>query len=441
MRAAHPDGARQCIELFSGCGGLALGIARAGFEHRLLVEWNAHACATLNANATNGNGVAATTAHAADRAAHADRQDGASAIDARWLVARGDVRAIDWTAARDSLSGVASAASLAGGASLTDPGLADLDLIAGGPPCQPFSSAGLGRAHDDPRDMWPEAIRSVRELAPRAFLFENVQGFLRPRFAPYLSWIIESLRRPLCARRPGETHAEHLARLARSRSALRYDVGVFAVNAADFGAAQQRRRVVVAGIRREPGAPERLLAAPTPTHSREALLWDQWIAGDYWRRHAIRAPKTGPADARDAAWVAAQRIRGIEPQLRPAVIPWRTTRDAIAGLGEPNGQNQHVFQAGAKVYANHTGSALDLPAKALKAGAHGVPGGENMLIGDDGTPRYFSVREAARLQGFHDAWQFEGPRSEGMRQLGNAVPVQLSEALGRWIAGALEQRA
>lgn len=403
------------VELFSGCGGLALGIARAGFDHRLLVEWNEHACGTLAIN---------TPDSLADTSRRATR--GHARESTHWPLRGGDVRAIEWRAIRTS-------GSL--GVDLVD-ATAELDLLAGGPPCQPFSSAGSKRGHDDPRDMWPEAIRAVRELTPRAFLFENVPGLLSPRCAPYLRWIVASLRHPQCTRQSNEAHDAHLERLDRSRSALRYIVGVFLVNAADFGAAQQRRRVVVAGLRREPGAPEQALTAPVPTHSRDALLWEQWISGEYWQRHGLCAPKCGPEDPRDAAWVDALRAS----DKRPSALPWITTRDALAGLGEPDGDNQHDAQAGAKVYRNHTGSALDLPAKVLKAGDHGVPGGENMLIRDDGTPRYFSVREAARLQGFPDSWRFNGRRGECMRQLGNAVPVPLAHALGDWIHEALSER-
>ena len=81
---------------------------------------------------------------------------------------------------------------------------------------------------------------------------------------------------------------------------------------------------------------------------------------------------------------------------------------------------------GTSAYPGHTGSALDEPAKTLKAGDHGVPGGENMLLRPDGSVRYFTVRESARLQTFPDNFLFHGSWSETMRQLGNAVPVRLA---------------
>ena len=72
---------------------------------------------------------------------------------------------------------------------------------------------------------------------------------------------------------------------------------------------------------------------------------------------------------------------------------------------------------------------MDEPAKTLKAGDHGVPGGENMLAHPDGRVRYFTVRESARLQSFPDEYVFRGSWTESMRQLGNAVPVKLGQAV------------
>jgi DNA (cytosine-5)-methyltransferase 1 len=106
-------------------------------------------------------------------------------------------------------------------------------------------------------------------------------------------------------------------------------------------------------------------------------------------------------------------------------------------LGQPNGRDNHVLQPGARIYPGHTGSLLDRPAKALKAGDHGVPGGENMIVEDNGKVRYFSVREAARLVGLPDDYLFPGSWSESMRQLGNAVPVQLAESAGNWLRNTI----
>ena len=144
-------------------------------------------------------------------------------------------------------------------------------------------------------------------------------------------------------------------------------------------------------------------------------------------------PTNGHDKNADRNIVARMRASG----KRPAGAPWRTVRDALFGLGEPNGRSNHFFQDGAKVYPGHTGSPLDEPAKALKAGDHGVPGGENMMIREDGSVRYFTIREAARLQGLPDDWAFTSSWTESMRQVGNAVPVELAHALGSWMARTL----
>jgi DNA (cytosine-5)-methyltransferase 1 len=85
-----------------------------------------------------------------------------------------------------------------------------------------------------------------------------------------------------------------------------------------------------------------------------------------------------------------------------------------------------------------------LPAKTLKAGGHGVPGGENMMVRPDGSVRYFSVRESARLQAFPDTYELHGSWGEAMRQLGNAVPVTLAQQMAASVASQLliaDQRA
>ena len=111
---------------------------------------------------------------------------------ANWPIHQEDVRGVDWTQ------------------------YAGIDLVAGGPPCQPFSIGGRHRGHEDRRDMWPEAVRAVREIEPRGFIFENVRGLARVAFADYLCWVVAALAHPYIARRDSESREEHLARLEQA---------------------------------------------------------------------------------------------------------------------------------------------------------------------------------------------------------------------------------
>lgn len=303
-----------------------------------------------------------------------------------------------------------------------------IDLITGGPPCQPFSLGGKHKGYDDHRDMWPEAVRAVREARPKAFIFENVKGLTRQAFATYLGYVLLQLQHPSIAKAEGEDWRDHLDRLQRHHThggKIEYRVVHELVDAADYGVPQRRHRVVFVGFREDMEAG---WCFPRATHSQDALLWEQCRTSTYWQRHEVAKRSIFVSDR------AATRARSLVE--KPAELPWGTVRDALAGLPDPERQPKaaaewlnHKFQPGARSYPGHTGSPIDEPAKALKAGVHGVPGGENMLRRPDGSIRYFTVREAARLQVFPDTWRFHGSWSESMRQLGNAVPTTLGEVM------------
>lgn len=91
----------------------------------------------------------------------------------------------------------------------------------------------------------------------------------------------------------------------------------------------------------------------------------------------------------------------------------------------------HWKVPGARRYAGHAGSVLDLPSKTIKAGVHGVPGGENTFVDDSGKLRYYTLREMARIQTFPDEHFFCGARIHVTRQIGNAVPCDLAAAMAR----------
>ena len=331
----------QTLELFAGCGGLAKGLELAGFSHAGLVELNRLACESLRMNF------------------------------APELVHETDVRKFDFCK------------------------YAFVDVISGGPPCQPFSLGGLAKAHDDERDMFPQAARAVAEIKPKAFLFENVKGLLREKFAPYFNYIIMRLTYPECVQAQGETWREHSERLRRvvaagKYSGVQYNVSYKLLNAVDYGVPQVRERVFIVGLRDD--------------------LQVQWN----W-------PK---------------------PPCKEKLLHV-TIADALKGLPDPqNADNtiaDHVFVDGARTYPGHTGSDVSKPSKTIKAGAHGVPGGENMLRFKNGDVRYMTVHEAKLIQSFPDDFKIAGGWGEAMRQIGNAVPVRMAEVVGKHLRELLER--
>ena len=384
----------RAVELFAGAGGLGIGVSRAGFVPAAVIERNRYCCDTIREN-----------------------QDRNLRPLAHWPLIEGDVRDFDFR----SIGG-------------------EMDLVSGGPPCQPFSLGGKHRGHSDDRDMFPQAIRAVRELRPRAFLFENVKGLTRQAFANYFEYIRLQLTYPELSRHVSENWTDHLSRLERHHTYgmvndLHYQVVTRVLNAADFGVPQRRERVFIVGFRADLGVE---WSFPRPTHSHDALLWSQWRSCAYWDFHNLPTPNLAP-NARTEA--AAQRLK-----KKPVLPPWLTVRDTLSDLPDPEKEpkeasryQNHQVQLGARSYPGHTGSPLDEPAKTLKAGDHGVPGGENMLRRPDRTVRYFSVRESARLQAFPDEFLFHGSWTETMRQLGNAVPVTLAQAIATSIRTHLQR--
>lgn len=380
----------RSIELFTGAGGLALGMHAAGFKHVALVELNKHAHSTLIEN---------------------QRRNTIPGIES-WDIVHSDVAKIDYSK------------------------YANIDVLAGGVPCQPFSGGGKQLGRDDPRNMFPEFIRAVKALRPRAFIIENVKGLMWPNFRDYFKYIQLELTAPLESRKHKEKWQQHKNRLEtllseanRPSGDLEYNVYAKTLNAADFGVPQRRERVFIVGFRKELNI---RWEYPEPTHSLKQLLYDQSSYGSYWRRHGKRAPKLTP------------HLRTADELAKSTASSWVTVRDVISSMPKPTRKDDgdrfgHVLVDGARAYPGHTGSQLDLPAKTLKAGVHGVPGGENMVVLDDGTVRYFTIREAARLQSFPDDWLFTGSWSEHIRQLGNAVPVELARCVAASVASSLRE--
>lgn len=386
MNGSRTNGSKKAVdplhvELFAGAGGLTLGLTEAGFPPHHLYELNKHSCATLRHNTKHVSGQI-----------HED-----------------DVSTVNWSQLK-----------------------APVHLLSGGPPCQPFSFAGKHLADRDGRNQFPAAMRALRELRPSILLLENVPGLMRVSFKPYLDYILRQLECPTVAPRHGELWDAHDARIQRKQRGRAYEpeyrVQCWVMNAADYGTAQVRVRVFLVASKADLPPPHK----PAPTHSRAALKELQ-TQGDYWSGRGL------PKLEREV-WPIRQH--GQSARLGAADHePWVTVRDALAGLPDPppdeDAGDNHWMIPGARLYRRHSGSELDWPAKTVKAGVHGVAGGENVLLLDDGSHRYLTLREMARLQGFPDDYIFKGPRSRIIGQIGNAVPCALGRLLGIAIRASL----
>lgn len=388
--APTPTTPLRALELCVGAGGLALAAGRAGFGNVTAIDLYGPACETLRKN------KAAGVEHVRN-----------------WEIIEADISDVNFNA------------------------YAGIDLLSGGPPCQPFSLGGKRHGRSDEREMFPQFIRAVREAKPKAFVIENVKGLLSTSTFAYFDYVLQQLRLPEHCRLKGEKWKEHRSRLERlytggKGEGVQYRVIHQVLNGANFGVPQKRERVFIVGVRADLSLDYNF---PLATHSAEALWRDMWVTGDYWERHQVPIAKRIPVPPKLAAKI---------PTLGSVTTaPWRTVRDAIEGL--PNvgagrsshSVSNHFFNPGARSYPGHDGSPLDGPSKTIKAGRNGVPGGENMVRLDDGSVRYFTVRECARLQTFPDDWAFDGSWCGCMKQIGNAVPVTLGQVVAAPLAAAL----
>ena len=368
----------KSVEIFSGAGGLAKGLELAGFEHLAFVEWNKDACASLRANFPPEK------------------------------VYCGDIQSYDFTQCNN------------------------VDVVAGGPPCQPFSLGGKHQGDMDQRDMFPSAIKTIQSLTPRLFIFENVKGLLRESFAEYFSYILLRLRNPCFSTGSDIDWRTQLSLLQKNvnnySDGVRYNVSHRLVNAADYGVPQCRERVIIAGVRSDI---DRKWQFPKKTHSEDRLLFDQYVTGEYWDRHSV--PKSERPRITESMAEKIQAIKRDYLLFAPEGKPWQTIRDFLSNVPDSrsnHGLSDHIFRKGARSYPGHTGSCFDYPAKTIKAGGHGVPGGENMIRYSDGSIRYFTVFEAKKIQTFPDEYVITGAWGEALRQIGNAVPVLLAEKIG-----------
>lgn len=316
------SGTLTSLELCAGAGGQALGIEQAGFNHVALVESDAWCRQTLRLNRPG------------------------------WHVPEG---------AQSDLTTFDPAA------------FAGVDLVAGGVPCPPFSKAGKQLGSGDERDLFPDALRVIDAVRPRAVLLENVRGFLDAVFTDYRQTLKARLRAM------GYTFAEwHL------------------FNASDFGVSQLRPRVVIVAIR--------------------APYADRFE----WPRGGTLQPPTVGARLHDLmaanGWPGARAWAARADEIAPTIV---------------GGSKKHGGPDLGPSRARRAWETLGVNGKSI---AEEAPGPDFV-----GLPR-LTVRMVARLQGFPDDWQFAGRKTAAYRQVGNAFPPPVAQAVAHSIRAALTAR-
>lgn len=355
------------VSLFSGAGGLDIGLERSGFH-------------TVSANDFDTNCVASLRANQAAEVPVAGEPD--RSHFAGTLIVHAPVESLD---ASDLMPVLWHSGRR-------------LDALVGGPPCQPFSSAGSQRGVHDPRGrLFEQFVRLAEELRPRLILFENVRGLVTARGPEGIS---------------GE--ALHLVRDEFER--IGYCTRFSLLNAADYGAPQRRVRLFM--LAADEGVT--LPTFPLPTHHRPRPGQSLPLDGRFWvtlgEFLADQAPPTPDEIVRPSPQLEAE-LRGVPDG---------------SGLKSP-GRSEPTRPGGHWGYKQGTFVAdPSLPARTVTGAST-----QDWIREPDGNLRRLTLREAAGLQGFPDDWQFCGSRASQFLQIGNAVPIVFGEVLGAAMRQAL----
>ena len=322
---------KRAIDLFSGAGGLSLGLHMAGWEIILAVELDRDAAQTYRTHFSETN------------------------------LLEKNIQEIDFTCYRGQIA-----------------------LVAGGPPCQPFSVAGNQLAEDDPRDCVPEFIRVLREVEPLYFLMENVPGLLTSK------------------------HQLYIKRMLRNMRDAGYCVSCQTLNAADFGVPQFRERVFFVGVHH---ALKKDFCFPRPTHGK---------GRSFSHVTAREALADVPKDEPNRAKVTYCK----NPILRPS--PWAGM--LLNGGGRPINPEEPCQTIPATAGGNRT-PILDPEGLLLQYHRELLSGGA-VRVGEVEGVRRLTLRECAKIQSFPDGFLFSGKKSSQYRQVGNAIPPLLAKAMG-----------
>ena len=267
-----------------------------------------------------------------------------------------------------------------------------VEVVAGGPPCQPWSTGGLRRGHADERDGFTAMFRALDLIRPQAFIIENVAGLERGRTRPYF-----------------------LDLLAVLRDELGYQVAARTLNAADFGVPQQRLRLFIVGMRDEG------FAFPEPTHGPGRP--EPW-------RTAGQVLRAEPAGEPNPSIVTYAKRPDLRPSPYDGLLfngggrPINLDAPARTILASAGG-NKTPFVDTLGIVRPYHRELLEGGAKCVRSGI--VPGA-----------RRITVTESAALQSFAPRTEFHGKRSTQYTLIGNAVPPRLARAVGVAVHAAIQ---
>ncbi|GIW29596.1 MAG: cytosine-specific methyltransferase [Meiothermus sp.] len=288
----------------------------------------------------------------------------------------------------------------------------EVTLISGGPPCQPFSTAGRRAAIQDPRgSLFRDFVRLIEGVQPRFFVMENVRGLLSAaiRHRP-----IKERGKGAPPYEPDELPGSAFQVILGEFDRLGYSYVYGLLNAADYGVPQVRERVIIIGSRdHEP------IALPRPTHHKDGLHLPRWrTVREAWDGLDDPSPEYPPYPESRLRFLRLIPEGGNWRDLPPELWP-----EAMGG----------AFTSGGGKVGFYRRLAWDKPAPTVTTS----PAQKATDMCHPSELRPISVREAARLQGFPDEWLFCGSMADRYRQIGNAVPVGLGKAIGESIVATM----
>lgn len=289
----------------------------------------------------------------------------------------------------------------------------ELDLMAGGPPCQSFSTAGRRLSINDARgNLMLHYIQWINTFRPKYFILENVKGLLS---AP-IKHTPHAQRGKDWKPTDEESHGSALRLVLAEIEKIGYKVNYKLVNTADYGVPQTRERVVMLGSRDGD-----ILDFPQPTHSK--FPTDDLLP---WRtlKDAFKGLKEKPVEHSSYSEARLKYIKQVPAGGNWRSLPLAIQEEAMGG----------AFKSGGGKVGFYRRLSWDKPSPTVTTSPHQKA--TDMCHPTEDRP--LSVREYARIQQFPDDWKFQGSISQKYKQIGNAVPVGLGQVIGERILVALE---